>query len=89
LLPEACCRLYRLTTEGKRVEALALQQQLVSLSRLVGSTYGVPGLKAALRIAGIDAGVPRPPLMPLADAGVAALREALSQLEDSLHESPA
>jgi 4-hydroxy-2-oxoglutarate aldolase len=89
LLPESCCRLYRLTTEGKRDEALALQQQIISISRLVGSAYGVPGLKAALRLAGIDAGVPRPPLRPLADAGVAALREALSQLEDSVHESPA
>jgi 4-hydroxy-2-oxoglutarate aldolase len=89
LLPEACCRLYRLTVDGKRAEALALQQRLVSIARLVGSTHGVPGLKAALRIAGIDAGVPRPPLTPLADAGVAALREALSQLEDAVHESPA
>jgi 4-hydroxy-2-oxoglutarate aldolase len=89
LLPEACCRLYRLTVDGKRDEALALQQQLVPIARLVGSTYGVPGLKAALRIAGVDAGVPRPPLTPLADAGVAALREALSQLEDAVHESPA
>ena len=46
------------------------------------STYGVPGLKAALNLVGYDVGVPRPPLLPLPDAAVAALRDALAQFEE-------
>jgi hypothetical protein len=42
----------------------------------------VPGLKAALRIAGYDLGLPRPPLVPVGDEGVAALADALAQLEE-------
>src|SRR5207248_10653521 len=59
VVPDACVRLYELTKNGRHDEARAMQEQLVTLSRLVGPTYGVPGLKAALKLAGIDVGVPR------------------------------
>jgi 4-hydroxy-2-oxoglutarate aldolase len=81
VLPEACCRLFDLTQAGRYNEALGLQRQLLPIARLLGSTYGVPGLKAALKATGADAGLPRPPLLPLSDAGVEALRDALAALE--------
>lgn len=81
VLPEACARLLDLARQGLQAEALALQQQLLPISRLVGSTYGVAGLKAALRILGCDVGVPRSPLVPISDAGMGALREALAPFE--------
>jgi len=79
--PDACVRLFELTRAGRHDEAIALQRRLVPLARLLGGTHGVPGLKAALNLLGYDVGVPRPPLAPLADAVMPALREALAQFE--------
>ena len=81
VVPEACVRLFELTDAGRHDEAITLQRQLVPLARLIGPTYGVPGLKAALHLAGYDVGVPRPPLAPVPDTAVAVLRDALAQFE--------
>jgi 4-hydroxy-2-oxoglutarate aldolase len=81
-VPDACVRLFALARAGRHDEALALQRQLLPLARLLGPAYGVPGLKAALNLLGYDVGSPRPPLSPLVDAGVAAIRDALAQLEE-------
>jgi dihydrodipicolinate synthase/N-acetylneuraminate lyase len=43
---------------------------------------GVPGLKAALQLAGCDVGIPRAPLAPVSEGTVAALREALVSFEE-------
>jgi 4-hydroxy-2-oxoglutarate aldolase len=82
LVPNACVRLFELTSDGKHDAARALQHQLVPLARLIGPTYGVAGLKAALRISGCDVGHPRPPLAPAPEAAVVALTEALARFED-------
>jgi len=82
VVPEACVRLYELARDGRHAEACALQQELVPLARLLGPTYGVPGLKAALNLIGYDVGVPRPPLAPAPDAAVGALREAIARFEE-------
>ena len=81
VLPEACVRLHTLVTEGRHDEARDLQHRLVPLARLLSSTYGVPGLKAALHVVGVDVGQPRPPLVPLSDTAVLALKDALAQFE--------
>lgn len=82
VLPDACVRLFDLVRQQRAGEAAALQRQLAPVSRLVGSVYGIAGLKAALRLAGCDAGLPRPPLAPLPAAGIAALQEALAAFQD-------
>jgi len=82
VVPGACMHLFELTQAGRRDEALALQRQLVPLARLLGPTYGVPGLKAALNLLGYDVGAPRPPLAPLPDTAIPALRDALAQFEE-------
>jgi 4-hydroxy-2-oxoglutarate aldolase len=85
VVPDACVELYRLATAGRRDEALALQRQLMPLTRLLASSaYGVPGLKAVLRLAGYDVGAPRAPLLQVPEAGVATLRDALAQLESAV-----
>ena len=81
-LPEPCVRLFELTRDGKHEEAIALQRELVPVARLLGATHGVPGLKAALNVLGYDVGVPRPPLQPLPDSLVPALRDALAHFEE-------
>jgi 4-hydroxy-2-oxoglutarate aldolase len=81
VVPEACVRLFELTRAGRQDEALALQQRLLPLANLLGSTYGVPGLKAALELVGYDTGPPRPPLLPLAPPAVTQLADALSSFD--------
>ncbi len=81
VLPDACVRLYDLVQEGRHDDARNLQHRLVPLARLLSSTYGVPGLKAALHVVGVDVGQPRPPLTPLSDTAVLALKDALAQFE--------
>ena len=82
LLPDACARLFELARDGRHDEARTLQQRLLPLARLLGNQYGVPGLKAVLRINGFDAGVPRAPLQPPGGEAVAALKEALERFQE-------
>jgi len=81
-VPEACMRLFTAARDGRHDEARAIQRQLAPLAKLLGPTYGVPGLKAALNVLGYDVGVPRPPLSPLPDAGIKILRDALAPFEE-------
>jgi 4-hydroxy-2-oxoglutarate aldolase len=82
VVPEACMRLYELAGAGRHDDALALQRRLIPLARLLGPTYGIPGLKAALKIAGHDLGRPRPPLAPAPEAAFTALADAIAALEE-------
>lgn len=82
VVPEPCLRLFDLTRQGRHDEARALQQQLVPLGRLLSGAYGVAGLKAALKLVGIDVGLPRPPLVPVPESGVAALKDALARFQE-------
>jgi len=82
VLPEACVRLFELANAGRHAEARALQERLMPLTRLIGPAYGIPGLKAVLKLAGYDVGVPRAPLAAVPEQAVAALREALAQFEE-------
>jgi 4-hydroxy-2-oxoglutarate aldolase len=81
-VPDACMRLFELATTGRHEEALALQRELMPLARLLGPTYGVPGLKAALNLLGYDVGVPRQPLAPVPESALPALRDALAPFEE-------
>lgn len=81
VVPEACVRLFELTRAGRYPEALALQRRLAPLAKLLGQAYGVPGLKAAMRLVGYDVGVPRPPLAPVPETAMTALRDALAQTQ--------
>lgn len=88
VVPEACARLFALARDGRHDEALALQRQLVPLARLLGPVHGIPGLKAALNLLGYDVGQPRPPLSPVPDSALPALREALERFQET-HEPAA
>jgi len=81
VVPHLCVRLFELTRAGRQDDARALQADLIPLTRLLGPAYGVPGLKAALKLAGYDVGFPRPPLAPVPEEAIAAIRQALAQLE--------
>jgi 4-hydroxy-2-oxoglutarate aldolase len=82
VVPGACVHLFDLVRLERYREARVLQRRLVPLARLLGSVHGAPALKAALKIIGLDLGVPRPPLEPLTDSGTAALREEIVRLQE-------
>ena len=87
VVPELVVRLYDLARAGRHEEALALQRALAPLAAAVTTGYGVPGLKAAMALAGYRPGQPRRPLVPLEDADVRKIRglfETLSTRAEAL-----
>ena len=75
--PALCLELIDHVRAGRFAEALACQQQLTPLARAVTTGFGIAGLKAAMDLAGMDGGDPRPPLGPLAADGVEKIRVLL------------
>jgi 4-hydroxy-2-oxoglutarate aldolase len=78
--PKLCSDIFTAVRDGRFDEARALHRTLAPLSKLLGATYGVPGLKAALTLCGYDGGHPRPPLQPVPPAAIDAIRAALAEL---------
>jgi dihydrodipicolinate synthase/N-acetylneuraminate lyase len=77
LLPELCVRMRDLVGDGRIEDARAIQARVTPLARLVGTAHGVPGLKAALTLAGYVGGEPRRPLLPAPESVIEALRTEL------------
>lgn len=80
IVPELCVELFDLVKTGRVDDARALQRRLMPVARSIGPVYGVPGLKAALDLMGLNGGIPRPPLRPVAPAVVGILRTQLATL---------
>ena len=80
VVPEACVRLFELARAGNHDHALALQRGLTPLARAVTAGFGVPGLKAAMTMAGYRGGAPRAPLAPLPEAARTELRRLLDDV---------
>jgi 4-hydroxy-2-oxoglutarate aldolase len=78
--PEATVGLYQAAVEGDHERARDLQHRLTPLASLVTAGLGVPGLKAALDLAGFAGGPPRSPLRPVgrreSERLLAAMRES-------------
>jgi len=67
--PEICVEIYEAHRAGDGARARALQQKLMPASKLLGPQYGIAGLKYTLDLLGYFGGVPRPPLLPVNEAG--------------------
>jgi 4-hydroxy-2-oxoglutarate aldolase len=78
--PDLCVKIFTAVRDGRIDEARKMNRQLAPLSKLVGATYGVPGLKAALTLLGFDGGLPRPPLQPVGQQAIDVIREQLREL---------
>ena len=78
--PDLCVSIFTAVRDGRIDDARAMHRQLAPLSKLVGATYGVPGLKAALTLLGFDGGLPRPPLQPVGQPAVDVIREQLREM---------
>ncbi len=62
-----CRGLYDAFHKGDLETARALQFSLNPLAQAVTTRFGIPGLKAALKLQGLDAGYPRAPLLEFTD----------------------
>jgi len=80
LAPAECVSMATMVREKRVQEATALQRRVMPLARSVGTTYGVPGLKAALELKGYAGGPPRPPLRPVSSEVVDIIRRQLDAL---------
>jgi 4-hydroxy-2-oxoglutarate aldolase len=77
--PDACVGIFNAVREGRIDDARTRNRELAPLSKLVGATYGVPGLKAALTLLGFEGGLPRPPLQPVGQQAIDVIREQLTK----------
>jgi 4-hydroxy-2-oxoglutarate aldolase len=65
-----------------RLEQARREQQLIApLGEALTRSYGLPGMKAGVRLLGYDHGDPRPPLPPLPAADVPVLRRLLEEAQ--------
>jgi 4-hydroxy-2-oxoglutarate aldolase len=80
VVPDLAVRLFELATTGQHLEARELQRRITTLAALVTTGAGVPGLKAAMDLAGYVGGEPRPPLRPASPDVVEKIRVEISML---------
>jgi 4-hydroxy-2-oxoglutarate aldolase len=78
--PKMCVDIFQAVRETRYQEARQLHRKLAPLAKLVGTQYGVPGLKAALDLCGYVGGLPRLPLQPIPRAAIDQIREQLAVL---------
>src|SRR5436190_10161990 len=81
LAPAASAGIRRSWLEGRADQARQQQRTIAPLGEALTRGYGVPGLKAALRMLGYDHGDPRPPLPPLPSAELPNLRRLLEEAQ--------
>lgn len=77
LAPHASAGIRKAWLGRRPDEARQLQRTIAPLGEALSGGYGVPGLKAGLRLLGYDHGDPRMPLPPLAASELPAFRRLL------------
>ncbi|PSP78631.1 dihydrodipicolinate synthase family protein [Halobacteriales archaeon QS_1_68_20] len=75
--PDAASDVYDRHEAGDGTAARELNADLVNLNRAITAEYGVPGLKAAMRMRGAPAGYPRRPFRSVDEAAEAELADLL------------
>jgi 4-hydroxy-2-oxoglutarate aldolase len=66
--PELCVDIYEASSAGDAAKAHSLAQKLIPPAKMLGSQYGIAGLKYTLDRLGYFGGLPRPPLLPISEA---------------------
>lgn len=72
--PDVALKLFEYGRARDEANGRPYQEWVTRVNHAISGTYGVPGVKAAMSLAGFRAGIPRRPLLPLEPAQVAALR---------------
>ena len=82
--PDAAAAVYKAFATGDHERARRLQLALTPLATAVTATYGVPGLKLAMDVAGLKGGSPRRPLLPAPASARDELQRLLSQAREAI-----
>ena len=69
-----------LFAKGKHAEAQCLQLLSVNMVEAVKRYRPLPALKSMMKLAGVDCGPTRLPLIPMASAEIEGLRQALAAM---------
>ena len=80
-LPEMCVELFQLWKAGRHDEATLLQQRLAAATKVIVSEASIAGVKYAMDLRGFHGGLPRLPILPLAEAQKAKIAQVLSQFD--------
>lgn len=83
-LPEKCVELYELFKAGRHAEAQVLQQHLALASKAIVSDGGIAGVKYAMDVRGYHGGLPRLPLLPLAESKKPQIAQWVKQFEPAV-----
>ena len=75
--PDVALKLFEYGRARDQAHGAPYQDWVTRINHAISGAYGVPGVKAAMSLAGFRAGVPRRPLLPLEPAQVAAMRDLL------------
>ena len=75
--PDIALRLFDYGRARDEVHGAPYQDWVTRVNHAISGAHGVPGVKAAMSLAGFRGGFPRRPLLPLEPAQVAALRDLL------------
>jgi 4-hydroxy-2-oxoglutarate aldolase len=75
--PAVALRLFDYGLAKDEVRGAPYQEWVARVNHAISGAYGVPGVKAAMTLAGFRGGIPRRPLLPLEPAQLVALREVL------------
>ncbi|MGH9747699.1 MAG: dihydrodipicolinate synthase family protein [Candidatus Acidiferrales bacterium] len=78
--PELCVEIYEASRAGDSTRAQSLAQKLIAPAKMLGSQYGIPGLKYTLDRLGYYGGPPRPPLLPVNQSAQLEIDVMLSNL---------
>jgi len=76
-LPDPCCELYRLFTQGQYDPARELHCKLARLNQAVSGAWGVAGVKAAMDLTGFKGGQPRHPLRAVTNEAIEEIRRQI------------
>jgi 4-hydroxy-2-oxoglutarate aldolase len=76
--PAFALELFRYGQARDKVRGVPFQARVARINKAIAGTHGVSGVKAAMNLAGLKAGIPRRPLLPLPAAAVEELRSVLT-----------
>ena len=76
-LPQLAVELFRCGAARDEKKGAPLSERVSRINKAVSGVYGVPGVKAAMSLAGFTGGVPRRPLLPLDADQVVRLRQMM------------
>jgi len=81
IAPAVCVEIFEAAASGNHGRARELQRRIAPVSQLITAGLGVPGLKAALKLAGYKGGYPRSPLLPVGDADALKIKRVMLESE--------